>query len=123
MDVVDLVVERILHVCRGYTTDQWITILMPVQMAAWSMLVNDRWVIGELTCASKAGMMLVDACEDTERKRGLLEEMVESMRLPLLLRWFRAFLEGTWRVEATTDRGTLAVPTVLETCSLIVVAC
>lgn len=94
-----------------------------MQMAAWSELINDRWVNGELTCASKATMMLVDAGEDMERKRGLLEEMVESMRLRLLLHWLRAFLEGTWRVEATTDRGTLAVPTVLETCSLIVVAC
>ena len=49
---------------------------MPVQMAAWSVLVNDRWANGEPACASTATMMLALAWEDVKRKKGLLETMV-----------------------------------------------
>lgn len=123
VEVVDLVLEPILHGCRKCKTDQRIKVLMLVQIAAWSLAINDRWVIGELAFASTATTMLIDAWEDMKRKKGIFKKMVESMQLLLLLRWLRGFLEGTLACRSHDGPSNTASSTVFETCSLIVVAC
>lgn len=96
---------------------------MLVQTAAWSVSINDSWVIGELACASTATMMLIDAWEGMKRKKVIFKKIVESMQLLLLLRWLHAFLEGALACGSHDRPWNTASSTVLETCSLIVVAC
>ena len=96
---------------------------MLVQIAAWSVSINDRWVIGVLACASTATMMLIDAWKDMKRKKVILKKIVELMQLLLLFRWLHAFLEGALACRSHDGPWNTASSTVSEPCDLIVVAC